>query len=108
LDGARVECLRYRFKFAETDEWARAWHTHTINVTLAPGAPAGQLGLHSMEVYDKAGNKRSYDFIETLHFRPFVRPPSAVDESAAAPAAPDESAVPAGAAVESFTWSAAQ
>lgn len=45
-----------------------AWKKYTINVVLPRGSVPGIWGLQAMELYDKAGNKRSYSFVETIRF----------------------------------------
>ena len=45
-----------------------AWARYEINVVLPKGSPPGTWGLQEMEIYDKARNRKSYSFVETLHF----------------------------------------
>jgi hypothetical protein len=45
-----------------------AWKRYEISVVLPKGSPPGTWGLQEMEVYDKARNRKSYSFVETLHF----------------------------------------
>jgi len=44
------------------------WTRYEINVVLPKGSPPGTWGLKSMDIYDKAMNRQSYSFVETLHF----------------------------------------
>ena len=45
-----------------------AWQKYTINIILPRGSVPGIWGLQTMELYDKAGNRRSYSFVETIRF----------------------------------------
>ncbi len=45
-----------------------AWKKYTISVVLPRGSVPGIWGLQAMELYDKAGNRRSYNFVETIRF----------------------------------------
>ncbi|MEI6305536.1 MAG: hypothetical protein WCP33_01820, partial [Deltaproteobacteria bacterium] len=44
------------------------WTRYEINVVLPKGSPPGTWGLKTMDIYDKAMNRQSYNFVETLHF----------------------------------------
>ena len=46
-----------------------AWKYYEIDVVLPQGSPPGTWGLQEMELYDKAMNKSSYNFVETMHFQ---------------------------------------
>jgi hypothetical protein len=54
-----------------------AWQKYTINIILPRGSVPGIWGLQTMELYDKAGNKRSYSFVETIRFDLQDKPVSA-------------------------------
>ncbi|MRI33277.1 hypothetical protein EOPP23_09810 [Endozoicomonas sp. OPT23] len=45
-----------------------AWKKYTATETLPKGSAPGTWGLTEMTLYDKAGNKKSYDFTETVIF----------------------------------------
>lgn len=45
-----------------------AWKKYTIHATLPEGSAPGIWGALEMEVCDKAGNFRKYNFLEILHF----------------------------------------
>ncbi|MCI8813965.1 MAG: hypothetical protein HFH61_01690, partial [Lachnospiraceae bacterium] len=45
-----------------------AWKKYTIRATLPEGSAPGVWGVLEMEVCDKAGNFRKYNFLEILHF----------------------------------------
>lgn len=45
-----------------------AWAEYRIDVVLPVGSPPGIWGLQELVLSDKAGNRRSYDFVETLRF----------------------------------------
>jgi hypothetical protein len=45
-----------------------AWAEYEINVVLPVGSPPGTWGLQELVVRDKAGNQRSYSFVETVRF----------------------------------------
>ncbi|MBT5324067.1 MAG: hypothetical protein HOJ96_01905 [Campylobacteraceae bacterium] len=45
-----------------------AWTKYEINVVLPAGSAPGIWGLQELEVYDKANNRESYNFVETMHF----------------------------------------
>ncbi len=44
------------------------WTTYTWSVTLPAGSAPGIWGLQEMKVEDRAGNFKTYDFTEILHF----------------------------------------
>ena len=44
------------------------WKKYTVSETLPKGSAPGIWGLTEMTLYDKAGNKKSYDFTETVIF----------------------------------------
>ncbi|MBE8222237.1 MAG: hypothetical protein HAW60_05870, partial [Bdellovibrionales bacterium] len=45
------------------------WQTITESVTLPKGSAAGKWGLQEVYVQDKAGNFKTYNFSETVHFK---------------------------------------
>ncbi|MCJ8345787.1 hypothetical protein MJH12_09620, partial [bacterium] len=45
------------------------WQKYDIKVVLPPGSPPGIWGIQSMELSDKAHNKQSFNFVETMHFK---------------------------------------
>ena len=47
-----------------------AWKRYTINTILPQGSAPGIWGLAEMTLMDKAGNVRTYNFVETLIFEP--------------------------------------
>jgi len=44
------------------------WKTYTINFKLARGSPPGQWRLESLDLHDKAGNRKHHQLIELLVF----------------------------------------
>ena len=48
-----------------------AWTSYTETVVLPAGSAPGTWGLANMVLHDKAGNRKTYDFTETLIFEPF-------------------------------------
>lgn len=44
------------------------WKQYEIKVVLPAGSAPGIWGLQELEVYDKANNRQSYNFVETMHF----------------------------------------
>ena len=44
------------------------WNKYTAEVTLPKGSAPGTWGLTEMTLFDKAGNKKAYDFTETVMF----------------------------------------
>jgi hypothetical protein len=47
---------------------ATAWKQYTETVVLPVGSAPGTWGLANMVLHDKAGNRKAYDFTETLIF----------------------------------------
>ncbi len=47
------------------------WQLYKAEVTLPVGSAPGTWGVASMSLHDKAGNRKFYDFTETLIFEPF-------------------------------------
>ncbi|HEY0714792.1 MAG TPA: carboxypeptidase-like regulatory domain-containing protein [Polyangia bacterium] len=45
-----------------------AWTEYEIRVVLPVGSPPGKWGLQEWVARDKAGNQRTHNFVETLHF----------------------------------------
>jgi hypothetical protein len=72
LDPQGISHLEYHYHpnfyttFFQGDP--RAWRDYTINVVLPVGSPPGTWGLQELTVFDKAGNQRDYNFVETMHF----------------------------------------
>ena len=46
----------------------RAWKEYSLKVKLAKGSPPGKWRLESLDLHDKAGNRRHHQFIELLIF----------------------------------------
>ena len=42
------------------------WYKRNATWVLPPGSPPGIWGLSTMQSYDRAGNRRNYDFTETI------------------------------------------
>ena len=47
---------------------ATAWKTYTLHVKLPRGSPPGQWRVESLDIRDKAGNRKHHQFIELLVF----------------------------------------
>jgi hypothetical protein len=47
---------------------ATEWKQYTATVTLPVGSAPGTWGVASIALHDKAGNRKFYDFTETLIF----------------------------------------
>ena len=47
---------------------ATAWKTYTLQVKLPRGSPPGQWRVESLDIRDKAGNRKHHQFIELLVF----------------------------------------
>ena len=45
-----------------------AWKEYSLKVPLAKGSPPGKWRLESLDLHDKAGNRRHHQFIELLIF----------------------------------------
>eukprot|EP00960_Hanusia_phi_P074820 768320-Hanusia_phi.AAC.18 len=45
-----------------------AWNEYTLKVELAKGSPGGKWQLESLDIHDKAGNRKHHQFIELLQF----------------------------------------
>ena len=50
------------------DENANEWKLITLNARLPKGSSPGKWGLSEINVWDKAGNQRSYNFVEYVRF----------------------------------------
>ena len=48
------------------------WKQYKVTVLLPIGSVAGMWGLSSMNLVDKAMNSKSYSFVETIRFNPYV------------------------------------
>ncbi len=48
-----------------------SWTKYVTKTTLPKGSAPGKWGLSEMTLFDKAGNKKAYDFTETVIFEPF-------------------------------------